>query len=233
MPFGADNALVKAAEVIRRLSVYRPRARIDNIWRAQVEATNLPDDLKAALLDPERIWEACERLPHAAAKHFHACSHTTFSPNVCHGGVKANVIPDLVELDIDIRTVPGTTAQDVNDHLREALGEVLFAEVEVESLIDHGATVSSLVTPLWDVLTRQVQAVYPNAEFLPQLLIGGTDARFFRDKGVVGYGTGLFEQGVTLEEFASRFHGHNERIDTTSLGLCTNLWTGVVKDLLG
>ena len=86
---------------------------------------------------------------------------------------------------------------------------------------------------MWDALTRQVQAVYPAAEFLPQLLIGGTDARFFRDKGVVGYGTGLFEQGVTLEEFASRFHGHNERIDTISLGLCANLWTGVVKDLLG
>ncbi len=233
MPFGADNALVKAAEVIRRLSVYRPRARIDNIWRAQVEAANLPDELKAALLDPERIWDACERLPPAAAKHFHACTHTTFSPNVAHGGVKTNVIPDLVELDIDIRTVPGTQAEDVTQHLREALGEALFAEVEIESLIDHAATVSSSETPLWAALTRQVQAVYPAAEFLPQLLIGGTDARFFRDKGVVGYGTGLFEQGVTLEEFASRFHGHNERIDTTSLGLCANLWTGVVKDLLG
>ncbi len=233
MPFGADNALVKAAEVIRRLSVYRPRARIDTLWRAQVEAANLPDDIKAALVDPERIWAACEHLPPAVAKHVHACTHTTFSPNVGHGGVKVNVIPDLVELDIDIRTLPGTSAEDVNDHLREALGEALFAEVEVQAVIDHAATVSSLETPMWEALTRQVQAVYPAAEFLPQLLIGGTDARFFRDKGVVGYGTGLFEQGVTLEEFASRFHGHNERIDTTSLGLCANLWTGVVKDLLG
>ena len=233
MPFGADNALVKAAEVIRRVSAYRPRARIDHIWRAQVEATALPDDLKAALLDPERVWEACERLPPAAAKHFHACTHTTFSPNVAQGGVKINVIPDLVQLDIDIRTVPGTTSADVNAHLREALGEALFAEVEIEAMADHAASVSALDTPMWDALTRQMQAVYPQAEFLPQLLIGATDARFFRDKGVVGYGTGLFERGVTLEEFASRFHGHNERIDTTSLGLCANLWTGVAKDLLG
>lgn len=233
MPFGADNALVKAAEVIRRVSVYRPRARIDHVWRAQVEAAALPDSLKAALLDPERIWDAIEHLPPAAARHVHACTHTTFSPNIAHGGVKTNVIPDLVELDIDIRTVPGTTAEDVNAHLREALGEALFAEVEVISMVDHAATISPLDTPMWEALSRQLKVAYPAAEFLPQLLVGGTDARFFRDRGVVGYGTGLFVPNVTMEEFGSRFHGHNERIDVTSLGLCANLWTGVVKDLLG
>lgn len=233
MPFGADNALVKAAEVIRRLAAYRPRARIDHVWRAQVEAARLPDDLKAALLDPERIFAALEQLPPAAAKHLHACCHTTFSPNVAHGGVKANVIPDLVEVDVDIRTVPGTTAEDVDNHLREALGDALFAEVEVISMVDHEATLSPLDTPMWDALTRQLKQAFPAAEFLPQLLVGGTDARFFRDRGVVGYGTGLFVPNVTMEEFGSRFHGHNERIDVTSLGLCTNLWTGVVKDLLG
>ncbi len=232
MPFGADNALVKAAEVIRRIAAYRPRARIDHIWRAQVEAAQLPDELKAALLDPARVWGACEQLPPAAARHFHACTHTTFSPNVAHGGSKTNVIPDLVELDVDIRTVPGTTAEDVNDHLREALGE-LFDQIEVLSLYDHPASLSSLATPMWDALLRQVKATYPAAEFLPEILVGGTDARFFRDKGVVGYGTGLFDRNVSLAEFASRFHGHNERIDITSLGLCTNLWVGVAKDLLG
>ncbi len=233
MPFGADNALVKAAEVIRRLAVYRPRARIDHVWRAQVEAAALPDALKAALLDPERIWDAIEHLPPAAARHVHACIHTTFSPNIAHGGVKTNVIPDLVELDIDIRTVPGTSGEDVNEHLREALGDALFAEVEVISMVDHPATISPLDTPMWEALSRQLKVAYPAAEFLPQLLVGGTDARFFRDRGVVGYGTGLFVPNVTMEEFGSRFHGHNERIDVTSLGLCANLWTGVVKDLLG
>lgn len=233
MPFGADNALVKAAEVVRRVAAYRPRARIDKVWRAQVEAAALPDALKAALLDPERIFEALEQLPPKAARHLHACCHTTFSPNVAHGGVKTNVIPDLVELDIDIRTVPGTSAEDVNAHLREALGEALFAEVEVISMIDHPATASPLDTPMWEALTRQLKVAYPAAEFLPELLVGGTDARFFRDRGVVGYGTGLFVPSVTMEEFGSRFHGHDERIDVTSLGLCANLWTGVVKDLLG
>jgi di/tripeptidase len=38
---------------------------------------------------------------------------------------------------------------------------------------------------------------------------------------------------VTLETFAGRFHGNDERIDVASLGMSTELWTGVVKDLLG
>lgn len=232
MPFGADNALIKAAEVIRRVAAYRPRARIDHIWRAQVEAARLPDDLKAALLDPARIWEACERLPPAAARHYHACTHTTFSPNVAHAGSKMNVIPDLVELDIDIRTVPGDSSEDVNACLREALGD-LFDEVELVVMGDHPSSLSPTGTPMWDALLRQVRATYPDADFLPELLVGATDARFFRDRGVVGYGTGLFDRNVSMAEFAARFHGHNERIDVTSLGLCTDLWVGVVKDLLG
>ncbi len=232
MPFGADNALVKAAEVIRRVAAYRPRARIDQVWRAQVEAADMPAELKAALLDPARVWEACEKLPPAAARHSHACTHTTFSPNVAHAGSKINVIPDLVELDIDIRTVPGTSSEDVNAHLREALGD-LFEQVELVEMIDHLASVSATDTPMWDALQRQVRVAYPGADLLPELLIGATDARFFRDKGVVGYGTGLLDRSVSLPEFASRFHGHNERIDVTSLGLCTDFWVGVMKDLLG
>ena len=68
---------------------------------------------------------------------------------------------------------------------------------------------------------------------LTELIVGATDSRFFREKGTVAYGTGLFSPGVSFSQFASRFHGHDERIDVESLGLCTDLWLGVVEDLLG
>jgi acetylornithine deacetylase/succinyl-diaminopimelate desuccinylase-like protein len=121
MPFGADNALVKAAEVVRRLSLYRPQAHISDVWKAQVAVMPLPDEVKAGLLDPARIWSTIETLPPAAARTCHAHTHTTFSPNVVHGGQKTNIIPDLVEIEVDIRTVPGTTQADVDAHLHEAL----------------------------------------------------------------------------------------------------------------
>ena len=61
-------------------------------------------------------------------------------------------------------------------------------------MIDHGATISTIDTPTWAALTRPVQALYPDTDFVPQLLIGDTDARFCRDMGVLAYGSGLFKR---------------------------------------
>ncbi|MEZ5261277.1 MAG: M20/M25/M40 family metallo-hydrolase [Acidimicrobiales bacterium] len=232
MPYGTDNAVVKAAEVVSRLAKYRPAARLDELWAARVGASSLPEDLKAALLDPARIEDTLGQLNPGTAKLFHACTHTTFSPNVVHGGVKTNVIPDSVEIDVDIRTLPGVTNDDVDGYLREALGD-LADQVEVSRIFGDQATASSARTPLWDVLTKRTQVAYPEAELLPELIVGATDSRFFREKGTVAYGTGLYAPSVNFEQFATRFHGHDERIDVESLGLCTDYWLGIAEDVLG
>ena len=68
---------------------------------------------------------------------------------------------------------------------------------------------------------------------MPGLIVGGTDARFYRERGVTAYGTGLFSPKMDLATFGSRFHGNDERIDIESLALTTRLWNDVVTDLLG
>ena len=59
---------------------------------------------------------------------------------------------------------------------------------------------------------------------------GGTDSRFYRAKGAQCYGAGLFSLRCRYEDFASRFHGRNERVDIESLALTTGLWLGVVDE---
>jgi acetylornithine deacetylase/succinyl-diaminopimelate desuccinylase-like protein len=232
MPFGADNALVKAAEVVRRLAAYRPSAHIDDIWRAQVAAMPLPDDVREGLLDPARIWSTIEALPPAVARTCHAHTHTTFSPNVVHGGQKTNIIPDVVDIEVDIRTVPGTSMEDVRGHLREALGD-LMDHVETTPLQEFESTASPRDPRLWDTLTRATQVAYPDAELLPGIVVGGTDARYFRERGAVAYGTGLFSPEVTFESFGTRFHGHDERIDVASLGLAADFWVHIAREICG
>jgi acetylornithine deacetylase/succinyl-diaminopimelate desuccinylase-like protein len=232
MPFGADNALVKAAEVVRRLSLYRPQAHISDVWKAQVAVMRLPDEMKAGLLDPARIWSTIEQLPPAVARTCHAHTHTTFSPNVVHGGQKTNIIPDLVEIEVDIRTVPGTTQADVDAHLHEALGD-LAHHVEIGRLQQNDATESPRGNALWDALASATQVAYPGADLIPGLIVGGTDARFFRERGAVAYGTGLFSPSVTLESFGTRFHGNDERIDTESLGLAADFWVHIARTICG
>ncbi|GAC1597913.1 MAG: M20/M25/M40 family metallo-hydrolase [Acidimicrobiales bacterium] len=231
-PWGADNALIKAAEIIRRLDADRPKAQMGETWAALVANQNLPESTRKMLLDPARVQEALDLLPVGQAKRLHACSHMTISPNVLHGGQKTNIIPDSVVLDLDIRTLPGTSRDDVDRHLRDVIGD-LASDVEIEVLMESDPTASPTDTPMWDALGRHVKRTDPNAEIMPTLCIGGTDARFFRSKGTVAYGAALMSADITMEEFRSRFHGNDERIDVGSLGLSADLWTSVAQDLLG
>lgn len=238
MPFRSDNALVTAAAVVQRIAAYRPAPRFHELWRGQVEAMNIPDDLRARLLDPASIDEVLEQLPHTgAAAHLHACTHTTFSANAVvpgsSGPMKTNVIPDMVDIDVDVRTLPGEDGDDVAEHLRAALGDELFARVEITPLIDDRSSISRTDTPLWDALQRAVSVPFPEARLNPQFSVGFTDARVFREMGAVAYGAGLFSPAVDPADLARRFHGHDERVDVESLRLTAELWERVVVDLLG
>jgi acetylornithine deacetylase/succinyl-diaminopimelate desuccinylase-like protein len=230
-PFGSDNALVTAAEVVRRLAEYAPEARIGEVWRRHVEAMGYPPEIATAFLDPSAVRDFCATLPRGMGKLIHACTHTTFSPNVIHGGTKTNVIPDHVELEVDIRTLPGQTGDDIRAMLRDALGDLADA-VEVESN-DDPSTASPIDTPLWDALSRVTGRMVADSALVPFLMVGGTDNRFFRRAGAVGYGFGLFSKRLGFEDYATMFHGNDERVDVESLALSTRLWQAVAEELLG
>src|SRR5579884_380800 len=231
-PLRTDNALIKAAEVVRRVSAYRPQARIHDAWRRFVEGLGLPPELSAPLVDPGRVTELCETLPALGlARQAHACTHTTFAPTVVHGGTKTNVIPDRVELELDIRTLPGQSAEEVRAMIQEALGD-LSGEVTVDPLSHDPSTESPIETPLWDALQRVAAAFHPGAQTIPFLTAGATDARFFRRLCVPSYGFGLFSTRMSFDQFSAMFHGDDERVDVESLRLSTEMWQALAQDFL-
>jgi acetylornithine deacetylase/succinyl-diaminopimelate desuccinylase-like protein len=227
-PLRTDNAVVKAAEVVRRITAYRPVSQVGEIWRRYAEGMGLPPEL----YDVERVWDACEELEDVRlARLAHACTHTTFSTNVIMGGSKINVIPDVVDIELDCRTLPGQTSDDVRAMLAEALGP-MAAEVEITFVLENPSTSSDTDTPLWPVLERVAGSVYPGAGLLPMLSTGATDARFFRRRGTPAYGFGLMSRDLTLQEFSAMFHGNDERVDVESLRLSTLLWDEVARQFL-
>ena len=230
-PYRTDNALVTAARVVQRLADHHPEARIHDTWRGFLDGMALPDEITAPLLDPDRIDDALGELPVGMARQFHACTHTTFAPTVVHGGTKTNVIPDQVDLQLDVRTLPGDELPQVRALLDEALGD-LADRVEVLEAYDDPATASPVDTPLWDSLGRATRGVYAGSHLVPMLNVGATDARFFRRLGTTSYGFGLFSRKLTFEEFGKMFHGDDERVDVDSLRLSTELWDAVARDLL-
>ena len=230
-PFRTDNALVTAAEVVRRIAGYRPETQIHHAWRRFVEGMHLAPEMAHALLDPDEFSDALAELPLGMARQWHACTHTTFAPTVAHGGTKINVIPDHVDLEVDIRTLPGQTSDDVLAMLREALGD-LADSVEVHA-DDDPATESPIDTPLWDTLARVSSRLCAGSALLPTFMVGATDNRFYRRAGAVGYGFGLFSKRLTYDDYATMFHGNDERVDQESLALSIQLWEAVARDLIG
>jgi acetylornithine deacetylase/succinyl-diaminopimelate desuccinylase-like protein len=146
--------------------------------------------------------------------------------------VKTNVIPDRVELQVDVRTLPGQTDEDVREMLFTAIGDDLAADVQIVADSSNPASASALDTPLWDSLERVSGALVPGATTIPFLMTGATDARFFRWAGATAYGYGLFSDRISFADFGSMFHGDDERIDQESLRLSEQLWEAVARDLL-
>jgi len=234
-PFRTDNALVTAAKVVQRLAEYRPPARILDAWRGYVEALELPPGLTEALIDPDRVWETARDLDNLAlAREAHACTHTTFSPNIAHGGTKVNVIPDRVEIDVDIRSLPGVEAHEVEAMIVDALGNLADrVTVETPSNRRRGGTVSPTDTPLMAAIARVATRLMPDSRIVPSITTGGTDAKFFRWKGIPAYGFGLHSTRIPYTEYPVMFHGHNERVDTESLKLSALMWEALCRDFLG
>ena len=142
-----------------------------------------------------------------------------------------NVIPDRVQLQVDIRTLPGWGRREVEAMLTDALGD-LAPDVEVHWQFADAASTSPTDTPLWGALERVARHAYPDARCVPFLTVGATDARFFRRIGTVAYGFGLFSERLTFDQYASMFHGIDERVDVASLGLSAQLWDDLAREAL-
>ncbi|HEY2995743.1 MAG TPA: M20/M25/M40 family metallo-hydrolase [Methylomirabilota bacterium] len=233
-PFRTDNALVTAAKVVQRIAEYRPKPRILDAWRGYIEALELEPGLTDALTDPARVYETVRDWDNLTlAREAHACTHTTFSPNIAHGGTKVNVIPDRIEIDVDIRSLPGVENHEVEAMLKEAMGD-LADRVTIETPPDRkrGGTLSPIDTPLMAAISRIATRMMPDASVVPTMTTGGTDAKFFRWKGIPAYGFGLHSLRIPYTEYPIMFHGHNERVDTESLRLSAMMWEALCRDFL-
>jgi acetylornithine deacetylase/succinyl-diaminopimelate desuccinylase-like protein len=226
VPWGSSNAIVRCAEVVRRLSRYRPPTHISDEWRAWVAAQRFDHELAATLVDPRLLWDILPSLDPDLARTAHACTHTTVVPAIIAGGEKMGTIPDLVTLRVHVRPCVGESHERVLSGLQEELtGLVEPTDVTVASSI--AGTRSPRDNVLWPILEQVTQRLHPGSELVPSLLPAQTDARYLRPLGAQVFGFGVLSRRVNRAEYWSRFHGRNERIDTDSLDYSRAAWTAV------
>lgn len=234
MPFGTDNALLKAAEVVRRIGAYRPPTTLDDAWRSFVHGMGIPTELAGALLDHDTFDASLEHLPAGLAKMAYSCTHTTITPTMVSSGSKTNIIPEVADIALDIRVLPGDDEDVVRRMVADAIGDAADGvEFSIERT-DELASASPASSPLVDSVGRVVERFYAGARLLPLRMVGSTDARFFRRTfGTSAYGFGMFSERIALDDLAAMTHGDDERIDIDSLDMSVELWDAVARDFLG
>ncbi|MGD2102387.1 MAG: M20/M25/M40 family metallo-hydrolase [Acidimicrobiia bacterium] len=234
-PYGADNALHKMIEALHGVVTMPMPVMITHEWEEFVGSLDLDDDLKQALVDPDRVDDAIDDIAvedPLFARYAHAVTHMTISPNMLHAGMKANVIADQADTSVDIRALPGVDRADVDTFLYKAMGSARD-EVEIESVQDFESTISPTGNPLWEAIADSVEEIEGHRRLLPMMMNVATDARFWRRHGTVAYGVGLYDDRMDFSEMLALFHGHDERVSVESVERTTKLYSDVFRRFLG
>jgi acetylornithine deacetylase/succinyl-diaminopimelate desuccinylase-like protein len=214
MPELADNALVKAAALIEAIGSYRaPRELIPEV-RAFFES------VAGTVPSPDEAGEAIRRVAPALAPVLEPLLSATFSPTMIEASRKRNVIPGLVELEVDCRLLPGQQPADVEPLIRAALPAGDWELVWLEPI--KGGTRSPAEGPLWDAIARFLDEAEPGSRPLPVCNTGFTDSHWLRVAfGTVAYG--FFPiRTMEAELLAQLIHSADERIPADDLGLAVD-----------
>ncbi len=217
-----DNAAVMAAEAVRRLAV-PGEPRVTPVMRRLLDelAVSLPPDAASLARaigddDPRRSDAAVRALcDEMYARALRALLRDSISPDVIHSGFKYNVIPGVATIEIDCRTLPGTTEGDMREEVIARLGD-LAPHCTVEHMNGAPPVEAPASGELYDILAATIRAHDPDGIPVPVMAPFATDAKSTVKLDVPTYGFSplRLEPG---ERFLERFHGTDERVGIEAL----------------
>ena len=229
MPTLGQNAVPLLGELLRR------------IGQGQAEPIDHPAvrSMLAALLGDDAVYRLGlrEALREASALHpmwehaIPAIAGTTMAPTILHGSLARNVMPARAAVEIDCRTLPGTTVEEVLAAVRLRLGDDVSYELSLAEPPVHG-NASEAAGPLWEVIRDYVTDRLA-AEPLPVLCTGFTDSvHLRREFATVAYGYSPFLSTPT-DIVEAGFHNKDERIHVADIALASDFHVHAARKLLG
>jgi len=136
---------------------------------------------------------------------------TTTNPTGLAAGYKHNVIPDVAEALIDVRTLPGTEDEALAD-IRRIVGD----DIEVEIVVRDIGLEVPFEGDLVDAMIAALGRADPGVPVIPYLMGGGTDNKALAGLGIDGYGFAPLRLPADLD-FTGMFHGVDERVPLDAL----------------
>jgi acetylornithine deacetylase/succinyl-diaminopimelate desuccinylase-like protein len=217
-----DNAVVLAAEAVRRLAA-PGEPRLTPVMRSLLDEVGaaLGPDQRALLEavggdDPRRSEAALRSLCDPMyARALRALIRDSISPDVIHSGTKYNVIPGEATIEIDIRTLPGTTPDDIREELHARLGD-LAARCTLERIHHNISVEAPAEGELWDLLCAAIRTHDPDGIPVPVMAPFATDGKHLVRIGTPLYGFSPLRLDPA-DRFLEMFHGVDERVRVDGL----------------
>ncbi len=140
-----------------------------------------------------------------------AVLRNTANPTRLSAGEVINVIPGEACAEIDGRLAPGQTAEDLVGELKTILDRVPRCDYTLEVLETSPPVSFPSNTPLFSAIQKSLESADPGSHVVPSIIQGFTDSKNYATLGATCYGFYPLQMPEDLD-FASLFHGHNERI---------------------
>jgi acetylornithine deacetylase/succinyl-diaminopimelate desuccinylase-like protein len=226
-----DNAVVKLTRAIALIGERPLPAHVTPVLRWFVEGiadTQPPEvgralqelvdgDADAALRDPS--------LPAIFQLMLPPMARNIVTPTILKAGERINVIPSEAEAICDGRVLPGWTAQQFIEEVRQVTG--IGEEIEIEPVKAVVPFEVKYPSPLMDAIKEVIGEHDPEATVVPYMLSGSSDARHVARLGTQVYGF----DGSYIEDVAEalRVHGHDERIGVEVMRRASRVFYEVVE----
>ncbi|HAK75416.1 MAG TPA: carboxypeptidase [Runella sp.] len=155
-----------------------------------------------------------------------AMVRTSIAPTVIHAGVKDNVLPVEAIAKINFRILPGDSVKTVIDYVKKVVGNERITVESLKQFDSEPSPVSDTATVGFRTLHRTIKACFPSSIVAPYLVVGATDARYYKNVSKNLY---RFMPVRMNDEDLKRPHGTNERISIEDFKNVVRFYVELVK----
>lgn len=155
-----------------------------------------------------------------------AMVRTSIAPTVIHAGVKDNVLPVEAIAKINFRILPGDSVKTVINYVKKVIGNDRITIESLKQFDSDPSPVSDTATVGFRALHRTIKACFPTSIVAPYLVVGATDARYYKNVSKNLY---RFMPVRMNDEDLKRPHGTNERISIEDFKNVVRFYVELVK----
>jgi acetylornithine deacetylase/succinyl-diaminopimelate desuccinylase-like protein len=203
-----ENAIYDLAAALLRVRDLRFPVQLNDVTRSYFERTaalkqgrEAADRRAVASVPPDE--SAAARL--SQSPYENALLHTTCVATLLSGGHADNALPQTAEATVNCRTLPGTSLEEVETRLREAVGAGIGVRVKYPLQPNPPSPPPPAVM---ERLEQTVHSMWPGLAVVPVMETGGTDGKALRAAGIPTYG--IAQMFYDMDDV--RAHGQDERI---------------------